>query len=66
MAPVVASGSAGPDVRAPERRSDNVWIGRDRPRGWNPICPGNEMQSKDAGLKGLASPVVAAGGESTG
>jgi hypothetical protein len=28
--------------------------------------PESEMQSKDAGLKGLASPVEAAGGESTG
>ena len=35
-------------------------------RGWPYDLLGTEMQSKDAGLKGLASLVEAAGGESTG
>jgi len=34
-------------------------------RGWPYELLGSEMQSKDAGLKGLASLVEAAGGEST-
>ena len=45
---------------------DNVASDRDRSRGRRSDVPGSEMQSKDAGLKGLASPVEAAGGESTG
>jgi hypothetical protein len=35
-------------------------------RGWPYDLLGSEMQSKNAGLMGLASLVEAAGGESTG
>jgi hypothetical protein len=47
------------------QESDNVDSGRRERSGPHANC-GSQMQSKDAGLKGLASPVEAAGGESTG
>ena len=52
--------SATPDTGA------NVSADRDERRGWPYDLLGTEMQSKSAGLKGLASLVEAAGGESTG
>jgi hypothetical protein len=45
---------------------DNVEAGRGERRGWPYDLLGSDMQSKDAGLKGLASLVEAAGGESSG
>jgi hypothetical protein len=45
---------------------DNVASDRDGSRGRPYDLPGSEMQSKDAGVRALASPVEAAGGESTG
>jgi len=44
---------------------DNVEGAAGESRGWPYDLLGSEMQSKDAGLKGLASLVEAAGGEST-
>jgi hypothetical protein len=51
---------------AAEGGGDNVATGNGERRGWPYDLLGTEMQSKDAGLKGLASLVEAAGGESTG
>jgi hypothetical protein len=44
----------------------NVEAGHREGRGWPYELLENEMQSKGAGLRGLASLVEAAGGESTG
>jgi hypothetical protein len=43
----------------------NVETAAGESRGWPYDLLGSDMQSKDAGLKGLASLVEAAGGEST-
>jgi len=45
---------------------DNVTLDRAPRRGWPHETLGTQMQSKDAGINGLASPVEAAGGENSG
>jgi hypothetical protein len=59
-ADAVASGAVAAD------EGDNVTVDRARRRGWQHETLGTQMQSKDAGLNGLASPVEAAGGEKPG
>ena len=54
------------DASAREDGGDNVNASRGERRGWPYDLLGTEMQSKSAGLKGLASLVEAAGGESMG
>jgi len=53
-------------TRAADGTGANVDATRGQLRGWPYDLLGTEMQSKDAGLRGLASLVEAAGGESTG
>jgi radical SAM family uncharacterized protein len=59
-------GDSRREASAIEGGGDNVEAGRGKRRGWPYDLLGSEMQSKDAGLAGLASLVEAAGGESTG
>ncbi len=66
--PTTAS-SAGPNALSgsgADVDGDNVEAGRGERRDRPYDLPGSEMQSKDAGPDGLASPVEAAGDESTG
>jgi hypothetical protein len=60
------NGPATANPPAAEGGGDNVAAGHGERRDWPYDLLGTEMQSKDAGLKGLASLVEAAGGESTG
>ena len=61
----LGGGSSGARV-GEDQPGANVDTGRDERRGWPHGLLGREMQSKDASLTGLASPVDAAGGESSG
>jgi radical SAM family uncharacterized protein len=60
------SGSAESDAAANGDAGDKVAEDRGERRGWPYDLLGTDMQSKSAGLKGLASLVEAAGGESMG
>ena len=60
------SGSGESDAAATEDTGAKVGGDRGERRGWPYNLLGTDMQSKSAGLKGLASLVEAAGGESMG